>query len=317
MVEDYFVSEKADGVRCMMFTTTLQDGQVESYLIDRKNEYYLLEFGMWRKGFNDMHFDTVLDGELVFETKKDRSGQESRELWFLLFDAMVVDGKNLCDRPYTKRLGYLREFVLIPHLEYLKRNPNQKHNYPFEIVQKHLELSYKVQKVFDMMSKCHHKTDGVIYTSSIAPYVSGTCSKMLKWKPSEENTVDFKILDMKLDGSYPLFRIGILENRNQYSDFGIITLSEETSKEWAKNPPVGRIIECRYDPNWPLNWRFSRFRDDKDSANHISTYNSIMISINDNVQKDDVSVLVVIAYAKSTTHLKINFEYCLHFYLNG
>ncbi|EGF79306.1 hypothetical protein BATDEDRAFT_25993 [Batrachochytrium dendrobatidis JAM81] len=235
MVEDYFVSEKADGVRCMMFTTTLQDGQVESYL----------------------------------------SGQESRELWFLLFDAMVVDGKNLCDRPYTKRLGYLREFVLIPHLEYLKRNPNQKHNYPFEIVQKHLELSYKVQKVFDMMSKCHHKTDGVIYTSSIAPYVSGTCSKMLKWKPSEENTVDFKILDMKLDGSYPLFRIGILENRNQYSDFGIITLSEETSKEWAKNPPVGRIIECR-------------FRDDKDSANHISTYNSIMISINDNVQKDDL-----------------------------
>ncbi|KAH6573304.1 hypothetical protein BASA50_007893 [Batrachochytrium salamandrivorans] len=288
MQEDYFVSEKADGVRCMMFTTALRDGQGESFLIDRKNEYYMLNFGLWRKGYNDVHFDTVLDGELVFEVKKDRTGRDIQRLCFLLFDAMVVDGKNLCDRPYTKRLGYLREFVIIPHIENLKRNPQYEQDYPFQIIQKRLELSYRVKKVFDHMEGYHHKTDGVIFTSSVAPYVAGTCQKMIKWKPSEENTVDFKVLGMHASSMYPLFRIGILENRNQYSDFGIITLSEETAIEWTANPPIGRIIECRYDPNWPLNWQFSRFRDDKDSANHISTYNSIMVSINDNVSKEQL-----------------------------
>jgi mRNA guanylyltransferase len=31
--ENYFVSEKADGIRCLLYTRTLQDGSVESYLV--------------------------------------------------------------------------------------------------------------------------------------------------------------------------------------------------------------------------------------------------------------------------------------------
>ena len=70
MVEDYHVSEKADGVRVLLLLTT-REGKPVSYLIDRKNHYYKLEFGMptERKKF---HNDTLVDGELVYETRNDK-----------------------------------------------------------------------------------------------------------------------------------------------------------------------------------------------------------------------------------------------------
>jgi mRNA guanylyltransferase len=32
--ENYFVSEKADGIRCLLYTRTLPDSSVESYLVE-------------------------------------------------------------------------------------------------------------------------------------------------------------------------------------------------------------------------------------------------------------------------------------------
>lgn len=47
-------------------------------------------------------------------------------------------------------------------------------------------------------------------------------------------------------------------------------------------------LTYRYDPLWPECWRFMRFRTDKENANHQNTYNSIMKSISDNVEKSDL-----------------------------
>ena len=106
----------------------------------------------------------------------------------------------------------------------------------------------------------------------------------LKWKPSEENTVDFKVTELG-SGSY---HIGILLNEGAYRDYGEITLEDDTSREWSRMEMNGRIIECRWDPEWPNSWRFSRFRDDKLDANHISVYEKILESIHDNVTKEQV-----------------------------
>lgn len=106
----------------------------------------------------------------------------------------------------------------------------------------------------------------------------------LKWKPSEENTVDFKVTEQG-SGSY---HIGILLNEGSYRDYGEITLEDDTSREWSRMEMNGRIIECRWDPEWPNSWRFSRFRDDKLDANHISVYEKILESIHDNVTKEQV-----------------------------
>lgn len=286
MNENYFVSEKADGIRCLLYST-IHEGQTESYLIDRKNEYYFLPFGLPKR--DSWLTDTILDGELVIERTSDKE-----TLLLMFFDAICIDGNYIGHKPYTKRIGALRELVVIPYQERLRRNPALAASYPFKMVQKRLELSYNVHRVFESMGKYHHKTDGVIFTSSVAPYRVGTTAKMLKWKPSDENTVDFLVLKpplRKLTHSPPRsdFHLGVLQSDKTHTDFGELILEKELQEEWKTSPPYGRVIECRYDPHWPNHWRFSRFRDDKTTANHVSVYDSIMQSIEDNVEKQQLT----------------------------
>ena len=47
------------------------------------------------------HRDTMLDGEIVLDVLEDATNQ----LKFLVFDALVVDGKNLMQRNLSSRLG--------------------------------------------------------------------------------------------------------------------------------------------------------------------------------------------------------------------
>jgi mRNA guanylyltransferase len=112
-------------------------------------------------------------------------------------------------------------------------------------------------------------------------------NQRLKWKPSEENTVDFKVSVYRQEEGLK-YHISILVDGSDYKDFGEITLEDEVKAEWDSDPPNGRIIECRYDSEWPNTWRFSRYRDDKLDANHISTFEKIMESIKDNVTEDEV-----------------------------
>jgi hypothetical protein len=47
----------------------------------------------------------------------------------------------------------------------------------------------------------------------------------------------------------------------------------------------GRIVECRFEDG---DWVFSRYRDDKEHANHESVYLKIMQSISDGVDENTV-----------------------------
>ncbi|KAJ3281445.1 Dcp1p-Dcp2p decapping enzyme complex alpha subunit [Borealophlyctis nickersoniae] len=286
--ENYFVSEKADGIRCLLFTTVNKHGKGETFLIDRKNTYYYLDLGLPVPGLRAEHWDTVLDGELVLDVD---NGREI--LWFLLFDCIIIDGKSLTERPYTKRLGYLKENVLKPYGQKLGHDPGYAGRQPFKMALKELQLSYGLNKVFDEIPHLKHKSDGIIFTSSVAPYSVGTCDKMLKWKPSDENTVDFKVMEREGSGDSVTWVIGLWRGGRNNGDgdherMGVLTLEPSMEQEWRDYPPIGRIVECRYDPEWPGRWRFCRFRDDKDRGNYLEVYNKIMQSIQDNVSKEQL-----------------------------
>jgi len=281
--ENYFVSEKADGVRCLLFLTKNIENKMEAFLIDRKNKYKYIE-NLWFPVPNDntfthFHTDTIIDGELVLDELDDGTNK----LRFLIFDLVVYDGDYLAGREYSKRLGYLTNYILNPYKKYLQFDPEYARNVIFSVELKKLHLSYRMNDVFEEQKLLKHKSDGLIFTSESSPYISGNCNKMLKWKPSNENSIDFKVHYIKEEHRFTLNIWGGENNHFYYADLTID--NPDMQKEWEENPPEGKIIECYFENE---HWHFMRFRNDKENANHESIVKKIMKSIRDNVEKEEL-----------------------------
>jgi mRNA guanylyltransferase len=130
----------------------------------------------------------------------------------------------------------------------------------------------------------------------------------IKWKPANENSVDFKVrlqyqhsttIPGAIDATKkPRIDLLVWQGGTDYSYFTELGI---TDQEWfstfGKNARKfdNRIIECNYDPDLQEKyqlaspWRFMRFRDDKPDGNHQSVVTNVMKSIADGVTKDEVS----------------------------
>lgn len=81
--------------------------------IDRKNDYYWIQglhFPKTADDFASFHTNTIIDGELVIDTKPD--GREI--LKYLVFDCLLLDGQSLVQRPLDKRLGVWLSKYTVP-----------------------------------------------------------------------------------------------------------------------------------------------------------------------------------------------------------
>lgn len=112
--------------------STDEGRQQEVYLINRKNQYFAVE-NLWfplagDPSFERFHTDTIIDGELVVDVQDDGSSQTV----YLAFDCLSCDGKNLISRDLTKRLGYLKQFIIEPHHKLLQAHPVAGNGRPFE-----------------------------------------------------------------------------------------------------------------------------------------------------------------------------------------
>lgn len=308
---DYFLCEKTDGIRCLLFCTQyFEDGQpIEMhFLIDRKNDYYYLptnalHFPLPGPDITAFHTQTLLDGELVLDTLP--SGQQ--KLFYLIFDCLALDSQSITDRTLDIRLGKVTNFVMKPYDELFKRYPEELEHVPFRVQLKSMEMPYGLNMMFkDILPKLPHGNDGLIFTCMTTPYVSGTDPHILKWKPPHENTVDFRLQmgDFPIDedgeedfDAKPPFELLIFHGNEGNKVFGQLALTDD---EWKAMKALGqqldgRIIEC-YQDSATSTWRpkiehdthAPRFRDDKKEANHISVAQSVLDSIDDMVTEDDL-----------------------------
>ncbi|EEB06677.1 mRNA guanylyltransferase Ceg1 [Schizosaccharomyces japonicus yFS275] len=296
---DYYVCEKSDGIRCLMYMTMhhATPKRYAVYLIDRKNDYYLVP-KVWFPTTNDpndsrLHTETLIDGELVMDSIQGKS-----QLKFLVFDCLACNGRLYTNRPLDRRLGVYREFVEKPLRTLVKAKPKVLAVMPFHVEFKLMQRAHGIEMMFrEIIPKLHHGSDGLIFTCIETPYVTGTDETLLKWKSRESNTVDFLLelrFTAKLDtgdidySAMPEMPLSIWEGGKRYSYFADLYLENE---EWEKlkesNTPLqGRIVECYLDEQ--NRWRFMRFRDDKQNGNHRSTVRSVIESIEDGVTKEEL-----------------------------
>ncbi|KAB2578743.1 mRNA capping enzyme [Lasiodiplodia theobromae] len=312
MEHDYYLCEKTDGIRCLLYFTN--DGPNEiHYLIDRKNDYYFVPNLHFPRhddpSFQSFHTGTIVDGELVYD--QEPGGLKLR---FLVFDCLAIDGQSQTEKPLDKRLGYFRIMVMKPWEElFVKRHPEERQFLPFELVFKEMSFPYTLSWMFNVkLPSLKHGNDGLIFTCKETPYIFGTDEKILKWKPAHENTVDFRLRlgefpQLLANGNgagppepdfeaKPNFDLMVFYNKGDYRVFAPLHVTDE---EWELLKSIrqqldGRIIECFKDSEG--NWRFKRddagkphFRDDKHEANHISTVDKVLESIDDAVSKDDLT----------------------------
>lgn len=310
--EDYYVCEKTDGIRCLMY---FAEGDSETspeihYLIDRKNDYRFvpgLHFPMPDDTtFQSFHVETLVDGELVKDTYEDGTTQ----LKYLVFDCMVLDGLNLMHRTLDKRLAYFKEKVLKPYNAMYEKYPAEKQHRAFAVEDKSTQVSYGIEMMFrEIIPKVKkiHGNDGLIFTCRSTPYKIGTDEHILKWKPPAENTIDFRMrlefpllepdTDDEAEGvvepyydydAMPIFHLFVMHNNADYRLFGemLVTQPEWDSLKALQIPLDDTIVECYQDDK--ARWRYMRFRDDKKDANHISTVQKVLESIQDRVTEDDL-----------------------------
>ena len=298
--QDFYVCEKTDGMRCLMYLTKDGTGSEALYLIDRKNDYYLVKemhFPQPGENLESFHIDTILDGELVNEIQPDKSVK----LQYLVFDCLVLDGGILMHREYDKRLAYFREKLFKPYKALYMKYPEELQYCPFTVHFKQMEFAYAIWKMFDeVLPRLRHGSDGLIFTCRSSPYQPGTDPNILKWKAENENSIDFRMhLEFPIvhpgngESSYPdytaLPRVKLTANGGNDKDiqYGTMDLSSTLWEQLkAKKEPLDdRIVECYLENG---KWQWMRFRDDKREANHISTVQSVIESIRDGVTKQDL-----------------------------
>ncbi|KAF2862422.1 mRNA-capping enzyme subunit alpha [Piedraia hortae CBS 480.64] len=318
---DYFLCEKTDGIRCLLYQTSFRNEENKDieiqFLIDRKNEYYCIPMGRLHlpapssrpPGFDVHSFwqRTLMDGELVVQT---RPGGE-RKLVYFIFDLLAVNGENIMGKPLSKR--YARAQQLYSTYKRYAEHPDYRQDVrdwqPFELQLKKMETPYAAEMMFrDKIPNLQHGNDGLIFTCVVTPYVSGTDQHILKWKPPHENTIDFRLviaqfpMEVDEDGEeyedwdrLPSVHLYV-NHGGRYEHYANLAITET---EWeaikGMNQMIdGRVIECYRDAETG-EWRpkleadgTPRFRDDKTDANHISVVESVLESIHDAVTAQDL-----------------------------
>lgn len=295
----YYVCEKSDGQRYLLYCTADPNtGDEAHFLIDRRNDYWYipnLHFPLKDDAtFASFHTNTLIDGELVLDDLP--TGLRAT---YLVFDCLTLDRKPLVSRTLDKRLAYFKDGVFAPYAELLRRFPEERPHMPFEVQLKDMQLPYGLEMMFRaVLPGLPHGNDGLIFTCRGAAYRYGTDPGILKWKPENENSVDFlmrlEFAVVKEEGGWtdydalPVVNLFVWTGDRGERWYGTLHLEEGEWEELkARGEPLDeRVVECSMDEKG--RWRFMRFRDDKDKANHVSTVESVIESIRDRVTEAEL-----------------------------
>ncbi len=187
----YNVTDKADGLRVMGFT----DKEGELFMID-------MALNVYRTGLAKKECaNALLDGEFVTKTK---DGAAITELLF--FDAYYIRNEDVSQKPFRGgRHTDMTEWMAAwdsnggPVKKVKTSTIHVAAKRFFFGAAGDLSIFAQSESVLNQDNIRPYHTDGLIFTPNDEPIPNriGRWSSQFKWKPSEENTVDFLVKIMK------------------------------------------------------------------------------------------------------------------------
>ncbi|KAM8954080.1 mRNA-capping enzyme [Pelodytes ibericus] len=270
--KSYKVSWKADGTRYMM----LIDGKNEVFMIDRDNSIFhvsKLEFP-FRKNPQHHLGNTLLDGEMIIDKVK---GQIVPR--YLIYDIIKFNGQPVGDCDFNIRLSCIEKEIIFPRHEKMKTGHIDKAQEPFSVRNKPFFDIHAARKLLEgsFAREVSHEVDGLIFQPT-GKYKPGRCDDILKWKPPNMNSVDFRLKITRVGGEGLLTQnVGLLYVGNYDRPFSQIKVTRDLKQYDNK------IIECKFENNC---WVFMRQRIDKSFPNAYDTALAVCNSIKNPVTKE-------------------------------
>lgn len=184
----YRVSWKADGTRYMMLIV----GENQIYFFGRDFQCFRVSPLRFVRS-RDLHQhleNTLLDGEMVI----DRTNGVARPR-YLVYDIIHFEGRDVGSLPFDERLDYVKKEVVFARYEAMKHGMINKVQEPFSVAVKDFWDVTAAEALLGkkFCEKLTHEPDGLIFQPAKEPYVAGQCDEVLKWKPVEMNSIDFRL----------------------------------------------------------------------------------------------------------------------------
>lgn len=206
---DYYLSEKSDGTRYMLYLTEYQESP-QGFLIDRKCEVANIQI----TGPAVMFQKTLFDGEMV--------KMNDRHV-FLIFDVLIYAGKRVVNHPFKDRYKFYTKELINYSGSVLQGNN-------FEVRPKAFLAPENLQLILDSMRTRPYSTDGLIFMPIHEPVVFKTHWTQFKFKMY--HTIDL-LMDLGVNGLRLSYRTRF-NGEPVYAN--ILTEGIFTNREAYQNP---------------------------------------------------------------------------------
>jgi hypothetical protein len=258
---EYVVCEKTDGERHMM-VALMFEGKPKCVFVNRSFDMFEVKINLNRKAYEG----TIIDGELYDNT-------------LMVYDSLLVNGSMVGHFNLDERLAAAEE--MMKFIIYMK---SDKHRLKMKTF--HMMKDFRVF-MDEYLPTVQQKIDGLVFTPMNEPIRIGTHETMFKWKPQEQNTVDF-LMKREPSRETPGLKAGVPAWRLYVQEKGKLVFESELPFNRMEDQPWfedGAIVECKYmtheEPMW---WRPLKRRTDKTHPNNRRTFYRTIVNIKENIQ---------------------------------
>ena len=349
--DPYYVTEKTDGVRYLLYVVRSPQGKKVAVVYDRAKRVKMLkgtELIAEKLGEN-----TVLDGELVYDSVL-------KETIFLVFDVLAIDGKTLCELKFNRRLKALETDIksrcdqINNAISSMSGNSNT--NGIVRLVLKKFIPKLQLKQLLDRIkiegiskiyreisvdgrARQEHKTDGLIFQPD-APYKPFHHNELVKWKYADLCSVDMLVevnqeTDMKIGQTATRPRLYCSASSDSIQDRVYIDCSKRGKEyiglekfgtyrllaDYEDHLNSGRkcIAEVSYDTNVGT-WVYSHLRKDKTEPNFIDVVMGVLVEQAEEISIEELEYTILAkneAENDFQTQLKRMKWKCLQWQRNG